>query len=157
WGPGPDTTTNARSRKRRRHPPCPAFPSRHRRQRGMESIRPARYEPPTAAVSRAEGFHTAMGSPPPWPARDCPMMPNRTKPLLAPLTPPAALLPHPPAVAGAPSWLPRYDVTIALDVAGRRACVQMLATWTNRHQTPATELVFNAHSRYVVPDADVGF
>ncbi len=56
-----------------------------------------------------------------------------------------------------PAWLPRYDVTMDLDVAGHTARVQMHATWTNRHKTSASELVFNAHAHYVVPEAEIGF
>src|SRR5262245_54373959 len=55
-----------------------------------------------------------------------------------------------------PPGLPRYDVTMDLDVAGHRANVRMVATWTNRHTAAAKELVFNAHSRYIVPDKDIG-
>jgi hypothetical protein len=58
--------------------------------------------------------------------------------------------------AGPPAWLPRYDVNLDLDVAGNIAKVHFHAVWTNRTNRPARELVFNAHSRYIVPDADVG-
>jgi hypothetical protein len=65
----------------------------------------------------------------------------------------------PPAVraGGPPGWLPRYDVAMDLDVANLTAHLQMKATWTNRHKTPAHEVVFNAHSHYVVPGNEVGF
>ena len=56
-----------------------------------------------------------------------------------------------------PAWLPRYDLHVDLDTAGAQARVRMHATWTNRHRRPAAELVFNAHSRYLVPDGEVGF
>src|SRR5207245_7659756 len=58
--------------------------------------------------------------------------------------------------AGIPSWLPRYDVTMDVDVAGHKVAVQMRATWTNPCATPTDKLVFNAHSHYVVPDSQVG-
>src|SRR5260370_1478683 len=44
-----------------------------------------------------------------------------------------------------------------LAVANHAARLQMKAAWTNRHRTPAHELVFNAHSRYIVPANEVGF
>ncbi len=59
--------------------------------------------------------------------------------------------------AGVPSWLPRYDVRMDVDPAGCTCTVWMRATWINHSQRPARELVFNAHSRYVVPDKDIGF
>jgi len=43
-----------------------------------------------------------------------------------------------------------------LDLAGHTVRVGMRATWTNPQPVPTGELVFNAHSRYVVPKADVG-
>jgi hypothetical protein len=55
-----------------------------------------------------------------------------------------------------PSWLPRYDVQMELDPAATTARVSMRATWTNHTRRTTHELVFNAHSRYVVPDKDVG-
>ena len=56
-----------------------------------------------------------------------------------------------------PAHLPRYRVTIDLDVPGHQARVCMLATWTNPAATPTKQLVFNAHSRYVVPEDKIGF
>jgi hypothetical protein len=73
------------------------------------------------------------------------------------LVPLVLLLGAGPAVADIPSWLPRYDLDIHLDVAGHVAHVHQRVTWTNRHERPAEELVFNAHSHYQVPDKDVGF
>src|SRR5262245_21443430 len=55
-----------------------------------------------------------------------------------------------------PYSLPRYDLTIRLDPPTRVARVTQRVTWTNRHQRPAHELVFNAHSRYTIPDGEVG-
>jgi hypothetical protein len=55
-----------------------------------------------------------------------------------------------------PPWLPRYDVLVDLDVAGHTARVRLWATWTNPHPAPTRQLVFNAHSRYVVPAKDIG-
>jgi hypothetical protein len=63
----------------------------------------------------------------------------------------------PARAGGLPAWLPRYDVAIDLDVAGHVAHVRQRATWTNPCQRPAHELVFNAHSHYVVPSGEVGF
>ncbi|HEY7423609.1 MAG TPA: M1 family metallopeptidase, partial [Gemmataceae bacterium] len=55
-----------------------------------------------------------------------------------------------------PAWLPRYDVHMDLDLANHRAHVQLRATWTNPQPIATRELLFNAHSRYVVPKADIG-
>jgi hypothetical protein len=55
-----------------------------------------------------------------------------------------------------PAWLPRYDVHMDLDLANHLARVQLRATWTNPQPVATRELIFNAHSRYVVPSADVG-
>jgi hypothetical protein len=55
-----------------------------------------------------------------------------------------------------PAWLPRYEVDMDMDVAGHSVHVTMRATWTNPYTEPARELVFNAHSRYIVPDDQVG-
>jgi hypothetical protein len=58
--------------------------------------------------------------------------------------------------AGLPPWLPRYDVRMDLDPHAGLAKVWMRATWINHSRRPTGELVFNAHSRYVVPDKDIG-
>jgi hypothetical protein len=55
-----------------------------------------------------------------------------------------------------PPWLPRYEVTLDLDVASHVARVRMVATWTNPQQVPTQQLVFNAHSRFVLPEKEVG-
>jgi hypothetical protein len=55
-----------------------------------------------------------------------------------------------------PAWLPRYDLDIQLDLPGHTAHVRQRVTFTNRHERPATELVFNAHAHYHVPPGQVG-
>ncbi|MGL4552953.1 MAG: M1 family metallopeptidase, partial [Gemmataceae bacterium] len=55
-----------------------------------------------------------------------------------------------------PDHLPRYDLTIELDVAGHVARVRQVATWTNPHPTATDRVVFNAHARHVVPGSEVG-
>jgi hypothetical protein len=55
-----------------------------------------------------------------------------------------------------PAWLPRYEVVMDLDVAAHCAHVRMKATWINPQPIPTRQLVFNAHSRYVVPSGDIG-
>src|SRR5438552_8898351 len=69
-----------------------------------------------------------------------------------------ALLAAVPSVrAAVPDWLPRYVVNFNLDVAKCQLTGQMQATWTNHYQLPVRELVFNAHSHYVVPKSEIGF
>src|SRR5215831_10354952 len=53
--------------------------------------------------------------------------------------------------------LPRYALSIDLDVDHHVAHVRQLVTWTNCARRPAHALVFNAHSHYQIPGADVGF
>ena len=65
--------------------------------------------------------------------------------------PVAARQPAPP-----PDWLPRYDLDIQLDLKGHAAIVRQRVTWTNRSAGPVAEIVFNAHSHYVIPKKDVG-
>ena len=55
-----------------------------------------------------------------------------------------------------PAWLPHYEINMDLDLAGHAARVVLRATWTNPQPLPTRQLVFNAHSRYVVPRADIG-
>ena len=61
-----------------------------------------------------------------------------------------------PAAADAPPWLPRYDLDAKVDVANHQVRVRQRVAWTNRHQRPAHEIVFNVHSHYDVPARDVG-
>src|SRR6266852_4114442 len=55
-----------------------------------------------------------------------------------------------------PPWLPHYDMDIRLDLDKHKVYVRQRTTWTNRHQLPANELVFNAHSHYKAPASQVG-
>jgi hypothetical protein len=61
------------------------------------------------------------------------------------------------AAADIPTWLPRYDLDIRLDTDHGLVQVRERVTWFNRHQRPAAEIVFNAHSHYQVPDSKIGF
>src|SRR4051794_27827617 len=70
---------------------------------------------------------------------------------------PAVLPAAPASCPELPPYLPRYDLDIDLDIAHHVAHVRMAATWTNPTSTPTDRLVFNAHSRYVVPADQVGF
>jgi hypothetical protein len=73
-------------------------------------------------------------------------------PPAAPAAPPeAARVPARP-----PDWLPHYDLDIHLDLKVHEARVRQRVTWTNRSSVPVNEIVFNAHSHYVAPKADVG-
>jgi Peptidase family M1 domain len=70
----------------------------------------------------------------------------------------ALLLPSQQATAAeAPAWLPRYDLSIDLDIDGHEAHVVQRVTWFNRHSRPATELVFNVHSHYQPPEGSVDY
>lgn len=60
------------------------------------------------------------------------------------------------ASADIPSWLPRYNLAIRLDVTEHRVVVSERVTWINHNARPASELVFNAHAHYAVPSADLG-
>jgi hypothetical protein len=53
--------------------------------------------------------------------------------------------------------LPAYELQINLDVDQHQATVRETVTWTNPSSRPATELVFNAHSHYQIPDKDIGY
>ncbi|HEY7156937.1 MAG TPA: M1 family aminopeptidase [Gemmataceae bacterium] len=60
------------------------------------------------------------------------------------------------AQAAPPPGLPRYYLDIQLDTAGHTALVHQRVVWTNRQARQATELIFNAHSHYQLPDKEVG-
>ncbi|MFO0879580.1 MAG: M1 family aminopeptidase [Gemmataceae bacterium] len=64
-----------------------------------------------------------------------------------PAAPPTAL----------PPYLPRYRVEMEYDVKALLARVRQEATWTNPGRTPTDRLVFNVHSRYLVPAGQIGF
>src|ERR1700722_741254 len=85
--------------------------------------------------------------------KDSTMRLYRIPPLLL-----AALVLLPSAVrADAPApWLPRYDLTLDLDLDHHVVRAHMPATWTNPLPRPTRQLVFNAHSHYFVPSKDVG-
>jgi hypothetical protein len=80
--------------------------------------------------------------------------------LMLSLAAPSVSAPPLPADAEAgkpwPSWLPRYEVQMELDLAGHVVRGIMRATWTNPQPLPTHQLVFNAHARYVVPKSDIG-
>jgi hypothetical protein len=52
---------------------------------------------------------------------------------------------------GIPPWLPRYDLIMNVEPAAGRVECRLSATWTNMQARPTQQLVFNAHSRYVLP------
>src|SRR5262245_37298601 len=78
--------------------------------------------------------------------------------LLALISLPAAL-PAAPVVRAPemPTYLPRYHLDIDIDVGRHLVHARMEATWTNPHRDSTDQLVFNAHSRYVVPADQIGF
>jgi hypothetical protein len=53
--------------------------------------------------------------------------------------------------------LPRYDVSVVLDVPRHVVHVREIVTWTNTSRVPVKEIVFNAHAHYSIPDEDIGF
>jgi hypothetical protein len=61
-----------------------------------------------------------------------------------------------PARAAPPPSLPRYYLDIQLDTDEHTALVRQRVSWTNHLPRQATEVVFNAHSHYQLPDKDVG-
>src|SRR5207302_122388 len=61
------------------------------------------------------------------------------------------------ATADLPAWLPHYDLDMHLDLSKHVVTVHERVTWTNPHQRPASELVFNAHAHYQVPKGQTGY
>jgi hypothetical protein len=59
------------------------------------------------------------------------------------------------ARADMPSWLPRYDLNMRIDVDHHQVSVDEQVHWTNPHQTPTNKIVFNAHAHYSIPDEEV--
>jgi len=66
----------------------------------------------------------------------------------------AAALAPTAARADVPEGLPRYDLCMDVRPDAGRVEGRLVATWTHRHPTPTRQLVFNAHSRYVVGAKD---
>jgi hypothetical protein len=58
---------------------------------------------------------------------------------------------------GVPTYLPRYTLDMDLDLCNHVVHVRQESTWVNPHCTPTQQVVFNAHSRFVVPAKDIGF
>jgi hypothetical protein len=81
-------------------------------------------------------------------------------PAAAPAAPPPEQHPTTPPpeqrLAAPPDWLPHYDLDVRIDVHGHAAHVKQRVTWTNRSTVTVAEIVFNAHSHYVVPGGEVG-
>jgi hypothetical protein len=81
-------------------------------------------------------------------------MPGR---LLASLALMAVLAARPATAASpvpVPDKLPRYDLSLTLDVVGHTARFRQTVTWTNRHKRPAESLVFNFYPHYRIPSGD---
>ncbi|MBX9580237.1 MAG: hypothetical protein K2X87_08000 [Gemmataceae bacterium] len=53
-----------------------------------------------------------------------------------------------------PAGLPRYQLDITLDPAGRRAWVLEAVTWTNPTRQPVSDLVFTFYPHYRIPAGD---
>lgn len=62
----------------------------------------------------------------------------------------------PASAAEIPACLPKYDLDIQLAIDQHEARVRERVTWFNRHETPATELIFNAHAHYKLPPDEIG-
>ena len=54
-----------------------------------------------------------------------------------------------------PANLPRYELGITLDPTNHTVLVREKVTWTNRHQRPATELVFNVYPHFQPNKGDI--
>src|SRR5216683_649783 len=66
------------------------------------------------------------------------------------------IAPLPVRAADIPPWLPKYDLDIHLSIDLHEAHVRERVTWLNRHERPATELIFNAHAHYQLPPDEIG-
>ncbi|MGL6075159.1 MAG: M1 family aminopeptidase [Fimbriiglobus sp.] len=65
-----------------------------------------------------------------------------------------ACIPASAAELRPPEDLPRYDLTVEIDPAGRLAQFRNRVTWTNTTPRPSKELVFNYYPMYRVPPGD---
>ena len=69
--------------------------------------------------------------------------------------PSAQILPTPQRpVLVVPSGLPRYDLAVRIDPAGRKVKARERVVFTNRSKVSVSELVFHVYPRYKVPDKD---
>lgn len=66
----------------------------------------------------------------------------------------AFLLPMTAQASEVPDWLPQYQLDLKLDINQRRLWGVEKVTFYNRHDRPASELVFNAYSRYKIPEEE---
>jgi len=67
-----------------------------------------------------------------------------------------ALLPTASYGQDLPSYLPRYDLDIKLDVDQHLVTVTQRVQWTNPHQRPTDKLVFNVASNYTIDMEKIG-
>ena len=56
-----------------------------------------------------------------------------------------------------PARLPRYDLSIILDVPDHLVHVRETIIWTNQSKKAVHEVVFNAHARWSIEEKDIGF
>ncbi len=63
-------------------------------------------------------------------------------------------LPTPLSATDVPHWLPQYQLELKLDLKAKKLWGIEKVTFYNRHERPASELVFNAYSRYKIPEED---
>jgi hypothetical protein len=68
---------------------------------------------------------------------------------------PVRAQPVPQTPLAVPPDLPRYDLDITLDTVGHTVRVRERVTWTNRHQRPALELVFNVYPHFRIAKGDI--
>jgi hypothetical protein len=110
-------------------------------------------EVPKAAVA----FGRCAWYEPPWigsrPRKELMMRLKRTHCLWLALA--IGLAPTSVQAADMPSYLPHYDLVFDLDVNAHLVRGHLLATWINPTSRPTRQLVFNAHSHYVVPSKDI--
>lgn len=55
-----------------------------------------------------------------------------------------------------PRWLPQYDLHVHINVEQHLVSVRQRVQWTNHLNIPVQTIVFNNHSHYAIPDADIG-
>jgi Peptidase family M1 domain len=96
----------------------------------------------------------------PWTASNWPVMTRVMRPRSALILVVAVATLFPPVIdrglsAEPPADLPRYDLAITLDTNGHTVHLLEKVTWTNRHQRPAQELVFNVYPHFQPAKGDI--